>query len=64
LRVTTRAALNRNSLEDLMTTRTCTRRVSVPAYYLGRPAALWLAALAPASTTGRSPRPVEDRSPA
>ena len=29
-----------------MTTRTRTRRVSAPAYYLGRPAALWLAALA------------------
>jgi hypothetical protein len=30
-----------------MTTHTRIRRVSVPAYYLGRPAALWLAALAP-----------------
>ena len=27
------------------------RRISVPAYYLGRPAALWLAAFAPRSTT-------------
>jgi hypothetical protein len=39
-----------------MTTHTRTRRVSAPAYYLGRPAALWLAALAPASTTHKSPR--------
>jgi hypothetical protein len=39
-----------------MTTRTCTRRVSAPAYYLGRPATLWLAALAAASTTHKSPR--------
>jgi hypothetical protein len=29
-----------------MTAHTRTRRVSVPGYYLGRPAALWLAALA------------------
>ena len=29
-----------------MTTSTRTRRVSSPAYYLGRPAALWLAAFA------------------
>jgi hypothetical protein len=41
-----------HSLEDSMTTRTRTRRVSAPAYYLGRPAALWLAALA----TRTSPR--------
>ena len=34
-----------------MTTHTRTRRISVPAYYLGRPAALWLAAFAPRSTT-------------
>ena len=48
-----------------MTTRTCTRRVSAPAYYLGRPAALWLAALAPPSTDGKSPRVSgEDRPPA
>ena len=35
-----------NPLEDLMTTSTRTRRVNSPAYYLGRPAALWLAAFA------------------
>jgi hypothetical protein len=29
-----------------MTTSTRTRRVNSPAYYLGRPAALWLAAFA------------------
>ena len=36
-------------LEDLMTTSTRIRirRVSSPAYYLGRPAALWLEAFAP-----------------
>ena len=39
-----------------MTTHTRTRRLNVPAYYLGRPAALWLAALAPRSTTHASPR--------
>jgi len=39
-----------------MTTHTCTRRVNVPAYYQGRPAALWLAALAPRPTTHKSPR--------
>ena len=39
-----------------MTTRACTRRVSAPACYLGRPAALWLAALAPTPTTRKSPR--------
>ena len=39
-----------------MTTRTCTRRVSAPACYLGRPATLWLAVLATASTTHKSPR--------
>jgi len=33
-------------LEDLMNTSTRTRRVNSPAYYLGRPAALWLAAFA------------------
>jgi hypothetical protein len=37
-------------------THTPTRRVSAPAYYLARPAALWLAALAPRSTTRKSPR--------
>jgi len=39
-----------------MTTRACTRRVNAPAYYLGRPAAFWLEALAPTSTTHKSPR--------
>jgi len=39
-----------------MTTRACTRRVSAPACYPGRPAALWLAALAPTSAARRSPR--------
>jgi hypothetical protein len=39
-----------------MTTRT--RRVSVPAYYLGRPAALWLTALAPHPAIHQSPRVV------
>jgi hypothetical protein len=36
-------------LEDLMTTNTRIRirRASSPAYYLARPAALWLAAFAP-----------------
>jgi hypothetical protein len=42
-------------MEDSMSTdtrsHTHTRRVSVPAYYVGRPATLWLAALAPTSTT-------------
>jgi hypothetical protein len=33
-----------------------TRRISAPAYYQGRPAALWLGALAPRSTTRTSPR--------
>ena len=27
-----------------MTTQTCTRRVSAPAYYLGRPAGAWIIA--------------------
>ena len=39
-----------------MIVRACTRRVSAPAYYLARPAALWLAALAPTLTTRESPR--------
>lgn len=39
-----------------MTTRTRIRRVSAPAYYLGRPATLWLAALATAPTAHTSPR--------
>ena len=38
-----------------MTTHTCPRRVSAPAYYLGRPAALWLAALPPRPATRTSP---------
>jgi len=33
--------------EDPMTTRTRPRPASVTAYYLGRPAAFWLTALAP-----------------
>ena len=37
-----------------MTTRT--RPAGVPAYYLARPAALWLTAFRPRSTTGQSPR--------
>ncbi len=37
-----------------MTTSTRTRRVSSPAYYLARPAALWLAAFSPQS---QSPSP-------
>jgi hypothetical protein len=39
-----------------MTTPTPARRISTPAYYLGRPAALWQAALASRSTTGKSAR--------
>jgi hypothetical protein len=39
-----------------MTTYTSTRRTNAPAYYLGRPAAQWLAALAPPPKTGQSPR--------
>jgi hypothetical protein len=39
-------------LEDPMTTHTCTRRPSAPAYYLGRPASFWLAALAPPQASG------------
>ena len=37
-----------------MTTPTPTRRISAPAYYLGRPAALWQAALASRSATGKA----------
>jgi hypothetical protein len=33
-----------------------TRRATTPAYYLGRPAALWLTALTPKSAPDRSPR--------
>lgn len=39
-----------------MTTHTRTRRISAPAYYLGRPAELWVAALAPQPETRKSPR--------
>ena len=39
-----------------MTSHTRTRRADAPAYYLGRPAAFWLAALAPRSTTRKPPR--------
>jgi hypothetical protein len=48
-----------------MTTSTRTRRVSSPAYYLGRPAALWLAAYArrPVDRTA-APCASEARSPA
>jgi hypothetical protein len=50
------------AMEDSMTTQTRTRPVKAPAYYLGRPAAFWLAASARQSTTGkgefeRSPQP-------
>jgi hypothetical protein len=45
-----------------MTTHTRIRRFSAPAYYLGRPAALWLTALAPRSTTHKSPRTATVRS--
>ena len=41
-----------------MTTSTRTRRVSSPAYYLARPAALWLAAFSP-----QSPSPSQSQSP-
>ena len=39
-----------------MIVRACTRRVSARGYYLGRPAAFGLAALALTSTTRKSPR--------
>ena len=39
-----------------MTTRTRTRPAGAPAYYLSRPAALWLAALEPRLTTRKPPR--------
>jgi hypothetical protein len=48
-----------------MTTQT--RQATVTAYYLGRPAALWRAALAPHSTIHESPRgsfASKDRRPA
>jgi hypothetical protein len=41
--------------EVSMTTRTRNRRASGPAYYLGRPAALWLSALAGRSAARTSP---------
>jgi len=51
-----------------MTTSTRTRRVNSPAYYLGRPAALWVAAFArrpvdrtPASCAGEVRGPAADR---
>jgi hypothetical protein len=37
-----------------MTTRTRTRPVSAVGYYLGRPAAFWLAIYAPRSTARKS----------
>jgi hypothetical protein len=40
-------------LGDSMTTHTCTRRPSAPAYYLGRPASFWLATLVPRSASRR-----------
>jgi hypothetical protein len=43
-------------MEDSMIVHARTRRISTPAYYLGRPAALWLAALAAMSTIRKSPR--------
>jgi hypothetical protein len=43
-----------------MTTNARIRRVSSPAYYLARPAALWLAAFSPQSKSASKPRP-EDR---
>ena len=39
-----------------MNTRTRTRPAGAPAYYLSRPAALWLAALEPGPTTRKPPR--------
>ena len=39
-----------------MTTHTRTRPAYAPAYYLSRPAALWLAALEPRLTTRKPPR--------
>jgi hypothetical protein len=39
-----------------MTTNARTRRVSSPAYYLARPAALWLAAFAPQPQSTSEPR--------
>jgi hypothetical protein len=42
-----------------MTTNTRIRRVSSPAYYLARPAALWLAAFAPRAEPHPEPRPAD-----
>ena len=48
-----------------MTTNARIRRTSSPAYYLARPAALWLAAFTPqsrppsASASGPEPRPAD-----
>ena len=47
---------NTASLEESMTTQIRTRRVSGPAYYLGRPAAFWLAAQTRRSAARRSSR--------
>ena len=44
-----------SDLLEVSMTRIRTRQGGVPAYYLGRPAALWLAALAPRSATHKSP---------
>ena len=41
------------TMEDSMTTQTRTRPANVTAYYLGRPAAFWLTALAPRRTAHR-----------
>jgi len=43
-----------------MTTNRRIRRASSPAYYLARPAALWLAAFGPQPKSASKPRP-EDR---
>jgi len=43
-----------------MTTNARIRQASSPAYYLARPAALWLAAFSPQSKSASKPRP-EDR---
>ena len=39
-----------------MTTRTRTRSATAPAYYLGRPAFLWLASLEPRPAIRKPPR--------
>ena len=45
-----------------MTTNARIRRTSSPAYYLARPAALWLAAFSPQSKSASEPEPRrEDR---